>query len=187
VRPRLRSAERRAGAPDGGPGTGRLAHVAHANANAAADALLVATAAGERAAAARQVREGVVRLTRRLQAQRQPHGVSLTGIALLSRLYRGGTATPKALADAEHTQPQSLTRVFASLEEQGLVSRRDDPADGRQVLLDVTEARRKVLRLHSATHISWLVDAMDAELTPAEREIVRIAAQLLDRLADHQP
>jgi DNA-binding MarR family transcriptional regulator len=39
--------------------------------------------------------------------------------------------TPKALADAEHTQPQSLTRVFASIEEQGLVRSRDDPADGR--------------------------------------------------------
>jgi len=160
--------------------------VDRAIAGAAADALLAA-AAVERAAAARQVRDGVVRLARRLQAQRQPHGVSLTGIALLSRLHRGGTATPKALADAEHTQPQSLTRAFAALEEQGLVSRRDDPADGRQVLLDITEAGREVLRQHSATHISWLVDAMDAELTPAEREIVRIAAQLLDRLADHGP
>jgi DNA-binding MarR family transcriptional regulator len=161
--------------------------VDQAVAAAAADAVLAAAVARERSAAARQVREGVVRLSRRLQAQRQPHGVSLTGIALLSRLYRDGTATPKALADAEHTQPQSLTRVFATLEEQGLVSRRDDPADGRQVLLDITEAGRAVLREHGATHIRWLVDAMDAELTPAEREIVRIAAQLLDRLADHQP
>jgi DNA-binding MarR family transcriptional regulator len=156
-------------------------------AEAAADALLAAAVARERTAAARQVREGVVRLSRRLQAQRQPHGVSLTGVALLSRLYRGGTATPKALANAEHTQPQSLTRVFAALEEQGLVSRRDDPADGRQVLLDITEAGRAVLREHGATHIRWLGDAMDAELTPAEREIVRIAAQLLERLADHRP
>jgi hypothetical protein len=31
------------------------------------------------------------------------------------------------------------------------------------------------------------VDAMDAELTPAEREIKQIAAQVLDRFADHQP
>ncbi len=156
-------------------------------AEAAADAVLAAAVARERAAAARQVREGVVRLARRLQAQRQPHGVSVTGIALLSRLHRGGTATPKALADAERTQPQSLTRVFAALEEQGLVSRRDDPTDGRQVLLDITESGRAVLREHGATHIRWLVEAMEAEFTPAEREIVRIAAQLLDRLADHQP
>ena len=138
-------------------------------------------------AAARAVREGVVRLARRLQSQRQDHGVSATGIALLSRLYRGGEATPKALADAEDAQPQTLTRAIASLEEAGLISRRADPADGRQVLLDVTAAGLRALREHGATHIAWLIAAMDAELTTAEREIVRVAATLLERLADHRP
>lgn len=136
--------------------------------------------------AARQVREGVVRLARRLQAQRQDHGVSQTGIALLSRLYRDGTATPKALADAEGAQPQTLTRVFAALEDQGLVSKRGDPADGRQVLLDITPAGLAVLRRHADTHVAWLAAAIEAELTPAEQEIVRVAAILLDRLADHR-
>ncbi|HEY7175429.1 MAG TPA: MarR family transcriptional regulator [Micromonosporaceae bacterium] len=153
---------------------------------AAAQLLDAAAEDRERTAAARQVREGVVRLARRLQALRQPHDVSVTGIALLSRLYRDGTATPKALADAEHAQPQTLTRVFAALEEQGLVSRRDDPRDGRQVLLDITADGIAVLRQHSQTHVSWLVHAMDAELTPAEQEIVRVAARLLDRVADHR-
>jgi DNA-binding MarR family transcriptional regulator len=156
-------------------------------ADLAADALLAAADARDRTAAAHQVREGVVRLARRLQAQRQPHGVSLNGIALLSRIFRDGTATPKSLADAEHTQPQSLTRVIASLEEQGLISRRDDPTDGRQVLLAITGAGIDALRQHSQTHVAWLAAAMEAELTPAEREIVRIAATLLDRLADHRP
>ena len=153
----------------------------------AADAVVAAEDARSRTAAAREVREGVVRLARRLQAQRQPHGVSLNGIALLSRIFRDGTATPKSLADAEHTQPQSLTRVIASLEEQGLISRRDDPADGRQVLLAITDAGIDVLRQHGQTHVTWLAAAMEAELTPAEREMVRIAATLLDRLADHRP
>jgi len=148
---------------------------------------LLDAAAREQTAAAREVREGVVRLARRLQALRQPHGVSPTAIALLARLYRDGEATPKALADAEHAQPQSLTRVFAALEEGGLVGRRDDPSDRRQVLLDITAAGLDVLREHSATHVSWLVTAMEAELTTAEREIVRVAAMLLDRLADHRP
>jgi hypothetical protein len=38
------------------------------------------------------------------------------------------------------------------------------------VLVDITEAGREVLRQSGATHISWLVDAMDAmdaELTPS--------------------
>jgi DNA-binding MarR family transcriptional regulator len=141
--------------------------------------------AAERSAAM-AIREGVVRLSRRLQAQRQDHGVSTTGIALLSRLYRSGPATPKALADAESAAPQTLTRVIASLEEQGLVTRRPDPHDGRGVILQVTPEGRTVLRSHAATHVAWLSDAMEQELTLAEREILRVAAMLLDRLADHR-
>ncbi len=137
--------------------------------------------------AARAVREGVVRLARRLQAQRQDHGVSPTAIALLGRLYRGGEATPKELADAEFAQPQTLTRAIASLEEGGLVSRRPDPDDGRQVLLDVTTAGLRVLRRHGDTQVAWLVEAMESELTTTEREILRVAATLLEQLADHRP
>jgi DNA-binding MarR family transcriptional regulator len=146
-----------------------------------------AAADDEDFATARRIREGVVRLARRLQAQRQEHGVSPTGIALLARLNRDGEATPKALADAEDAQPQTLTRVIASLEEQGLLARRADPNDGRQVLLDITLVGRQVLQRHAATHTRWLGGAIAAELSEAEREIVRIAAALLDRLADHRP
>jgi DNA-binding MarR family transcriptional regulator len=137
-------------------------------------------------AAARDVREGVVALARRLQAQRQDHGVSPTGVALLSRLHRDGTATPTSLADAEGAAPQTLTRVIAALEEQGLIARRDDPDDRRQVLLDITGDGLDVLRRHKATHLAWLTRAMAAELTPAEQGILRVAAQLLDKLADHR-
>jgi DNA-binding MarR family transcriptional regulator len=135
--------------------------------------------------AAAAIREGVVRLARRLQAQRQEHAVSGTGIALLSRLYRGGPATPRALADAESAAPQTLTRVFASLEEQGLVSRRPDPQDGRGVILELTPAGRSTLRTHADVHVAWLSEAMQQELTGAERDLLRVAAALLDRLADH--
>lgn len=141
---------------------------------------------GTTLASARAVREGVVRLARRLQAQRQEHGVSATGIAILSRLWRGGTASPRALADAEDAAPQSLTRVISALEEQRLIVRRPDPDDGRGVLLSITPDGLRVLRTHAATHTTWLAGAMAAELTVAEREILRVAATLLDRLADHR-
>lgn len=135
--------------------------------------------------AARAVRDGVVRLARRLQAQRQDHGVSSTGIALLARLNRDGQATPKALADAEDAQPQTLTRVIAALEERGLVVRAPDPADGRQVLLTITRDGLLVLRRHATTHVDWLTDAMEADLTEAERDLLHVAAGLLAKLAEH--
>ncbi len=136
--------------------------------------------------AAAAVREGVVRLSRRLQAQRQEHAVSATGIALLSRLYRAGPASPKALAAAESAAPQTLTRVFASLEEDGLVTRRPDPHDGRSAILELAPAGRALLRAHADVHVAWLSDAMAVELTAAERDLLRVAAALLDRLADHR-
>jgi len=136
--------------------------------------------------AAEDVREGVVRLSHRLRMLRQTHGVSPSGIALLSRLYRGGPATPKALAEAESAAPQTLTRVIAALEEQGLVRRRPDPDDGRGAILEITADGRVVLRSHAAVHVAWLAEAITAELTQAEQELLRVAADLLDRLADHR-
>jgi DNA-binding MarR family transcriptional regulator len=132
----------------------------------------------------REVRQSVVRLARRLRTQRQEHGVSNLGVSVLSQLYRHRALTPRALADAEHASPQTLTRVLATLEEQDLVIRRGDPSDGRQSLLELTPAGLDVLHRDSAQREAWLAAAITTELTPAERQIVRVAAGLLDRLAD---
>ncbi len=138
----------------------------------------------ELAATAREVRQAVVRLARRLRTQLQEHGIGNLGISVLSQLYRHTALTPRALADGERVTPQTLTRVLASLEERGLIVRRGDPSDGRQSLLELTDAARKVLRADSAKRERWLAEAMARELTPAEQEMVRVAASLLDRLAD---
>jgi len=135
---------------------------------------------------ARDLRDSVVTLSRKLRSQRQEHGVNPTGIAVLARLFRDGTATGKAIADAEGTQPQTLTRVFAQLEERGLIAKRSDPDDGRQVLLSITGEGVRLLQAHAGTQVTWLTEAMAAELTPAEREMLRVAAALLDRLAYHR-
>ncbi|HEY2672444.1 MAG TPA: MarR family transcriptional regulator [Rugosimonospora sp.] len=135
-------------------------------------------------AAVREIRLGVVRLARRLRTQRQDHGVTALGVSVLSRLYRHHTMTPRALAEAEHVTPQTLTRVFAALEVRGLVARHGDPRDGRQSLLEITDAGMRVLREDSARREEWLAAAMTNALTPAEQQVLRIAAGLLDRLAD---
>jgi DNA-binding MarR family transcriptional regulator len=138
----------------------------------------------ELAVTVREVRRAVVRLARRMRTQRQEHGVSVLGLSVLSHLERHRALTPRALANAERVTPQTLTRVLAGLEDGGLVVRRGDPSDGRQSLLEVTEAGREVLRRDAAKREQWLAEAMSRELTPAEWQIVRVAAGLLDRLAD---
>ncbi|HJQ46434.1 MAG TPA: MarR family transcriptional regulator [Amycolatopsis sp.] len=133
---------------------------------------------------AHEVREGVGRLNWRMRAERDRTGPSPLVLSVLSRLYRAGTQTPKTLADGERIQPQSLTRVLATLEREGLVARRPDPADGRKSLLDITEAGLRTLREYSEQRERWLAAAMAATLTGTERELLRLAAQVMDRLAD---
>src|SRR5436309_3921756 len=87
---------------------------------------------------AAQVRQGVIRLGRRLRAERSPEALSANKLGVLSHLHRHGPATAGELAAAEHQRPQSLTRVFAELEQAGLVTRIRDERDRRQSVLALT-------------------------------------------------
>ncbi|WP_371644879.1 MarR family transcriptional regulator [Streptomyces mirabilis] len=53
-------------------------------------------------------------------------------------MRRHGAATPGEVAAAERQRPQSLTRVFAELESDGLIARTADGADRRQSVLTLT-------------------------------------------------
>jgi len=48
-------------------------------------------------------------------------------------------------------------------------------------------AGSRVLRTDAAQRRAWLAKAIDAKMTPTERELLGLAAQLLDRLADAEP
>ena len=86
------------------------------------------------------LRDSIGLLLRRMR-QQQPDGeLTLPESAALARLDRGGPATSSALAKLEQISPQSMGATLAGLEARGLVARHPDPADGRRVVLSVTEA-----------------------------------------------
>ncbi len=126
----------------------------------------------------------MARLGRRLRAERTSHGLSLNRLSLLGQLSLNGPMTATALAGAERLQPQSLTRMLARLESDELIVRRPDADDRRQVLIDVTQKGIAVLTEDSRRREAWLAGVMATRLTPTERELVRLAAGLMDRLAD---
>ena len=134
--------------------------------------------------AASVVRRAVMGLGRRLRAERPPDSLSATKLALLGHLYRRGPTAGVALAELERIQPQSLTRVLGDLVEEGLISRRPDPDDGRRQLLEITPDGRAALTGDMQMRDAWLAKAMDSELSDAERELLRTAAKLMERLAD---
>ena len=129
------------------------------------------------------VRRAVAALGRRLRSERSGNGLSLTKLSILGHLYRKGSITAVELAVLERVQPQSLTRVLAELTKGGLIGRRTDLEDGRRVLLDITGEGRTLLTQDMQQRDAWLAKAM-GDLSVTERELLRLAAQLMERLAD---
>jgi DNA-binding MarR family transcriptional regulator len=137
--------------------------------------------------AATAVRQGTTRLARRLRTERPERNQTALELGILAHLHRRGPMTPGTLAAAERLQPQSLTRTLASLERQRLAARQPDDRDHRRSLLAITDAGRQALATDMRQRDAWLADAMSRRLTPAERDLLRIAGGLLDRLADEAP
>ena len=129
------------------------------------------------------IRRGVTHLARRLRVERSDDSVSSGKISILNHLVRWGAMTPGQLAAAEFLQPQSLTRMLAELERAGLVDRWADERDRRQYLVAITAEGRDALHGDMASRDAWLARAL-VRLTPAERDLLRIAATLMERIAD---
>jgi DNA-binding MarR family transcriptional regulator len=132
---------------------------------------------------ASRLRLAVVRLNRRLRAQRSDSTVTLTQLSALSALGKAGSLTPGELAAKERVQPPSMTRVIAALEEGGLVSREPHPSDGRQSIVSITDTGRAYLTAEAAARERWL-DRRLAELTDDERAVLVRAVELIDRMAE---
>ncbi|WP_231123580.1 MarR family winged helix-turn-helix transcriptional regulator [Nocardioides sambongensis] len=132
---------------------------------------------------ASELRLGVMRLRRRLIAERDPaNPLSAGAMAVLGVLHRHGAATPGELAAAERVRPPSMTRTVAALAAGGYVERHPHPEDGRQVVVRITEAGRRTVLADRARRDAWLTRGL-AALDAEEREVLRRAAPILDRLA----
>jgi DNA-binding MarR family transcriptional regulator len=128
------------------------------------------------------LRMSVMRLARRLRAQRSDLSLTLTQLAALATLERHGPLTPGELAEHEKVQPPSMTRVLGILEDHGLVQREPHPTDGRQQVVTITRQAVTMLREDRRRKDAWLAKRL-TELTADERAALRAAAPVLERLA----
>ncbi|MGH3318954.1 MAG: MarR family winged helix-turn-helix transcriptional regulator [Streptosporangiaceae bacterium] len=143
---------------------------------------MTATLTRTDAGLASALRISITRLARRLRSQRADSTLSGTQLAALAALEGHGAMTPRELAEHEKVQPPSMTRVVAGLEERGLVTRSPHPTDGRQVLLAPTDEGRALLKEDRRRREAWLSQKM-RELSPQERQILRAAAPVLEKLS----
>jgi DNA-binding MarR family transcriptional regulator len=132
---------------------------------------------------ASELRLSVMRLRRRLAGERAPDNpLSMGAMAVLGYLFRNGDLTVGELAAHERIQPPSMTRIVNALEEGRYVARRAHETDGRQVVVVLAELGRQTLLADRARRDVWLARRL-RELTPDERDLLRRATPLLERLA----
>ena len=132
-------------------------------------------------AAALRVSVGL--LVRRMRQIPVEGELTLSETAALARLDRGGPTTPGALAKQEQISPQSMGATLGALEARGLIERAADPADGRRVVMSITNAGLELLRSRRNAKVQQLARALSAEFTPDELDQLAAITPLLERLA----
>jgi DNA-binding MarR family transcriptional regulator len=132
---------------------------------------------------ASELRLSVMRLRRRLANERDPgNELSMNSMAVLGCLHRHGAMTIGSLATHEQVQPPSMTRTVSALAEGGYVARAASEADGRQVVVSLTDLGLETLLADRRRRDEWLAKRL-RELDPEERAVLRQAAPILEKLA----
>ena len=124
----------------------------------------------------------VARLGRRLRVERDADVLPAGLVAVLATLHRTGPIRISALAEEENVRPPSMTRTVATLADAGLVTRTANPADGRQVVVGLTEAGTRALEEDRRRRQAWF-DVHLRALTRDDREKLRAALPVLQRIA----
>lgn len=131
---------------------------------------------------AARLRLAVTRTARRLR-QEANADMSPSLMAAMATVDRHGPLTPSELASIERIQRPTATRVAARLEEQGLVSRADDPTDGRVTLLTITDDGRALLKRLRSRKTAYLASRME-DLSPEDLAALQRAADVLERMLE---
>jgi DNA-binding MarR family transcriptional regulator len=124
----------------------------------------------------------ITRMARRLR-QEADAGLSPSLTAALATLERHGPLTPSRLAEIERIQRPTVTRLLATLENDGLVEREADPDDGRVSHVRITRAGSalvKKLRSRKNAYLSKRLRNLDDD----ELEILERATAILERVLE---
>jgi|SRR5690349_20783871 len=108
-------------------------------------------------------------------------GITPARASALSVLVFGGPRTLTQLAQAERVTTATMSRLVTAMKSEGLVRSEPDPDDARAVQLRATPKARRILERGRARRTA-LLDELFSSLSDREREIVRRAADIIDRV-----
>ncbi|HEY9339909.1 MAG TPA: MarR family transcriptional regulator [Kribbella sp.] len=109
--------------------------------------------------------------------------LNFSALSVLHTLGRRGPLRLTDLLATEQLKQPALTSLVAKLEQDGLLQRRPDAADGRASLLSLTRTGRELVRSRHANRVEKLA-ALVARLTPDERAVLAGSIDVLHRLTD---
>ncbi|MCX4092987.1 MarR family winged helix-turn-helix transcriptional regulator [Nocardia sp. alder85J] len=134
---------------------------------------------------ARELRLVTGRLARRMRRLLvdAEEGVAFLELAVLHRLDRDGPASPGSLSSDEDVTTPAIAGVLRHLEELGLVERTRDPADGRRVVVTITEAGRRGLRDRGAAVVGRIHTVLRDDLDESEHAALTAALPVLAKIA----
>jgi DNA-binding MarR family transcriptional regulator len=130
------------------------------------------------------LRPALSRLQRRLRRSVGAPALPSAKLSALALLHGQGPLTATRLAALEGVKPQSLTRLLAELEAEGLLRRDPHPSDGRQALLALTRAGAQQVAAEARRREAALAAAIGRTLDERETELLARACALLERVAD---
>lgn len=121
-----------------------------------------------------------MRISRRVRFE-STQDVAPHQFSVMARLEHAAL-TPRELAEIERVSPPSMTRTVAGLVERGLVTRTDDPLDGRQVFISLTAPGLLLLNETRRRRDAWMATRLKG-ISAEEREVLAKASAILTRVA----
>jgi DNA-binding MarR family transcriptional regulator len=131
-----------------------------------------------------EFRRSVTRMARLLGASMPKGELTPMKVSALGILRRAGPMSATALASQLGILPQSLTRILADLETEGLLTRGRDARDGREHVLQPTPKALTLMQAEGVRRDAAMREAMLRVLTPVEIDLLLLAAKTMNKLAD---
>ena len=123
------------------------------------------------------------RLVRRVRAEKTGDQISESHRTALALLVREGPRTLGELSEHECVKPPSMNQTVNALVESGYVERRDDPDDGRKVILVATPSGQAVIEETRRLLHVWL-QAQLVALSSEDYATLSSAVAIINRLAE---